>query len=183
MKAFIPILLLLAASVQAEVYKTITPDGEVIYSDVRTGDAKQMNVPRAQTYTPPPMPAPALLPVTTEVEPDIYNSFVVDSPLDQQTIRDNLGNVELLVTLEPGLIARDGHRIEYYLDGEPNGRRTVDTRKTFVNVDRGEHQLSAAVVDKRGKVIIRTEPVTVFMHRESLLHTKPKNPLNPSNPN
>ncbi|MDX1697061.1 MAG: DUF4124 domain-containing protein, partial [Thiohalobacterales bacterium] len=156
MKAFIPLLLLLASSVQAEVYKTITPDGEVIYSDVRTRDSRQMNVPSAQTYSPPPLPAPALLPVTTDVEPELYKSFVVESPQNEATIRDNLGNVELLVTLDPELLAGDGHRIEYYLDGEPHGRRTVDTRKTYVNVDRGEHQLSAAVVDQSGKVIIST---------------------------
>lgn len=181
MKAFIPILLLLAGTAQAEVYKTITPDGEVIYSDVRTSGAKQMNVPKAQTYTPAPLPKKVLLPVETDLEPELYESFVIEAPQNEETIRDNLGNVELLVTLAPGLIAKDGHRIEYYLDGEPHGRRTVDIRKTFVNVDRGEHQLSAAVVDKTGKVIISTEPVTVFMHRESLLH--PKNPLNPNNPN
>ena len=56
MKAIIPALLLMAMPLQAEVFKTVTPDGEVIYSDVKTSGSKQMNVPELQTYTPVPVP-------------------------------------------------------------------------------------------------------------------------------
>jgi hypothetical protein len=181
MKVIIPVLLLLTMPVQAEVYKTITPDGEVIYSDVRTNGAKQLNVPKPQTYTPPPLPVSVQQPAVEEDESGIYTSFVIDSPVNEETVRDNLGNVELLVTLEPALIAKNGHRIEYYLDGEPHGRPTVDTRKTFTSLDRGEHQLSAAVVDDKGTAIIRTQPVTVYLHRPSTQQVNSL--LNPDNPN
>ena len=56
MKVFIPLLLVLATPALAEVYKTVTPSGEVIYSDVKTRDSKAFNVPKAQVYTPPPLP-------------------------------------------------------------------------------------------------------------------------------
>ena len=170
MKVIIPILLLLATPALAEVYKKVTPSGEVIYSDVKTQGAKQMSVPKAQTYTPPPLPVPVNPPVVPEQEKAIYSDFSIDSPVNEETIRDNLGNITLLLTLEPELIAKDGHRIQYFLDGKPHGRRTVDTEKTFTNVDRGEHQLSAAVVDKSGALLIDTPPVTVFVHRASLLN-------------
>ena len=174
MKVFIPLLLILATPALAEVYKTVTPSGEVIYSDVKTRGAKQFDVPKAQVYTPPPLPVPVKTPVVEEEEKPIYSSFAIDSPINETTIRDNLGNIELLLTLEPELIARDGHRIQYFLDGKPHGRKTVDTTKTLTNVNRGEHQLSAAVMDDTGKAIINTPSVTVFMHRESRLH--PNNP-------
>ena len=172
MKVFIPLLLLFATPALAEVYKTVTPDGEVIYSDVKTRDSKAFNVPKAQVYTPPPLPVPVNPPPEKEEDKAIYSSFVIDSPVSEETIRDNLGNIPLLLTLEPELIAKDGHRIQYFLNGEPHGRRTVDTEKTFTNVERGEHQVSAVVVDGAGKTLIDTPPVTVFMHRESLLHPK-----------
>lgn len=180
MKAIITILLLLGTTVQADVYKTITPSGEVIYSDVRTSGARQMNVPEPQTYTPAPLPVTVI--PQGEAEDDKkgpYDSFVIDSPVNDETIRNNLGNIEMLLTLEPELSAKDGHRIEYYVDGKVQGRKTVDLEKILVDVERGEHMLSAAVLDRSGKVIISTAPVKVFMHRASIQH--PNNPLNPAN--
>ncbi len=179
MKVIIPVLLLLATPALADVYKTVTPDGEVIYSDVKTRGAKQMNVPKAQTYTPPPLHVRVNQPVEPEKDQAIYSSFAIDSPVDKETIRDNLGNIPLLLTLEPELVAKDGHRIQYFLDGKPHGRKTVDLQKTLVNVDRGEHQLSAVVVDNDGKVIINSGPVTIYLQRESIRH--PNNPRNPAN--
>jgi len=76
----------------------------------------------------------------------IYQSLVIDTPVNEETIRDNQGNIELLVSSKPGLIRTDGHRIVYYLDGKQHGRRTVDTRKVFTNVDRGEHILTVATI-------------------------------------
>jgi len=170
MKVIIPVLLLLATPALADVYKTVTPDGEVIYSDVKTRGAKQFDVPKAQVYTPPPLPVPVNQPVVPEKDKAIYSSFAIDSPVNEETIRDNLGNIPLLVTLEPELIAKDGHRIQYFLDGKPLGRPTVDTEKTYTSVDRGEHQLSAAVLDKDGTPIIKTPPVKVFVQHASLLN-------------
>ena len=168
MKVFLALLLLLAAPALADVYKKVMPDGEVIYSDLRSEGAQRMNAPNLPTYTPPPLPQ--FIPPQREEVKALYESFVIDTPLNDTTIRDNLGNVELLVTLEPGLIAKNGHRIEYYLDGESHGRRSVDTRKIYTALDRGEHQLSAAVVDKNGKTIISTKPVTVYLQKVSKLN-------------
>ena len=169
MKAIISVLLLLATPAVAQVYKTVTPDGEVIYSDVKTRGAKQMNVPKPQTYTPPPLPVPVNPPAVTEKKA-VYSSFTIDSPVNEETIRDNLGNIPLLLTLEPELNDKDGHRIQYFLDGKPHGRPTVDTEKAYTNVDRGEHQLSAAVIDKDGASVIDTPSVKVFVQRASLLN-------------
>ncbi|NNJ94875.1 MAG: DUF4124 domain-containing protein [Halobacteria archaeon] len=180
MKVFISVLLLLATPAVADVYKTVTPDGEVIYSDVKTQGAKQMNVPKPQTYTPTPLPVRVNPPAAPE-EKEVYSSFTIDSPVNKETIRDNLGNIPLLLTLEPELVAKDGHRIQYFLDGQPHGRPTVDTEKTYTNVDRGEHQVSAAVIDGNGTSIINTLTVNVFVHREASRH--PNSPLNPNNPN
>lgn len=181
MKVFIPVLLLLATPVLAEVYKKVTPSGEVIYSDVRTQGAKQLNVPEPQTYTPPPLPVAVNSSLEQKEDKALYSSFVIDSPVNEETIRDNLGNVPVLLTLEPKLIAKDGHRIQYFLDGKLHGRKTVDMQKTMVNVDRGEHTLSAVVIDQSGAPIISTTPVTVFVHRSS--SQLPNSPLNPNNPN
>lgn len=182
MKVIIPLLLLIAMPLQAEVFKTVTPDGEVIYSDVKTSGSKQMNVPEPQTYTPVPLPAQVQKAIDEkEAASAIYKSLVIDTPVNEETVRDNQGNIEVLVSSTPVLIRKDGHRIVYYLDGQPHGRRTVDTRKVFTNVDRGEHILRVAIVDTSDAVIIESQPVKVYLHRASVQHRF--NPMNPNNPN
>ena len=175
MKFFLMFVLLLATAVQAEVYKSVGPEGEVGYSDLPSAGAQPMRVPKPQTYTPPPLPEFTLAPEPPEDKSD-YKSFVIDSPQNDTTVRDSLGNVELLVTLEPGLIAKYGHRIEYYLDGKPHGRRTLDSRKIYTGLDRGKHSLSAAVVNGKGALIISATPVTVHLHRISIQN--PNHPIN-----
>jgi len=181
MKVIIPVLLLMTMPLQAEVFKTVTPDGEVIYSDVKTSGSKQMNVPEPQTYTPVPVPVQQAVNEQEEADNAIYKSLVIDSPVNEETVRDNQGNIELLISSTPALIRTDGHRIVYYLDGKQHGRRTVDTRKVFTNVDRGEHILTVAIVDTNDAVIIESQPVKVFLHRASVQHRF--NPMNPNNPN
>ncbi len=182
MKVIIPLLLLIAMPLQAEVFKTVTPDGEVIYSDVKTSGSKQMNVPEPQTYTPVPLPQ-TVQDAVSEQEADsvIYKRLVIDTPVNEETIRDNQGNIELLISSEPELIRTDGHRIVYYLDGKKHGRRTIDTRKVFTNVERGEHILTVAIVDTNNAVILESQPVKVFLHRASVQQRF--NPMNPNNPN
>jgi hypothetical protein len=54
------------------------------------------------------------------------------------------------------------------------------------NIERGEHTLSASVLDESGTVIIASKPVTVFVKRESVLHEKDERllpPGVPENPN
>jgi len=183
MKVIIPLLLLIAVPLQAEVFKTVTPDGEVIYSDVKTSGSKQMNVPEPQTYTPVPVAVQQAVSEQQADEADnaIYQSLVIDSPVNEETVRDNQGNIELLISSTPALVRTDGHRIVYYLDGKQHGRRTVDTRKVFTNVDRGEHILTVAIVDTNDAVIIESQPVKVFLHRASVQQRF--NPMNPNNPN
>lgn len=178
MKLIPLILLSLAMPAQAEVYKTVTPDGQVVYSDTPTTGARPMNVPEITTYAPPPLPVLAPVQRPDEITA-VYDSFEVDSPGDESTVRDSVGNIEMLVTLQPGLIVKQGHRIEYYDNGKQHGRPTVDTRKVFTSLDRGEHTLSAVVIDENGQQLISTRPVTVYLHKPSILH--PNNPLNPAN--
>ena len=178
MKVFIALVVLLALPVQADVYKSVTADGEVIYSDQPSPGATLMNAPALSTYAPPPLPTFTPAPAKAEKK-EIYETFVIDSPVDEATVRDSQGNVEFLVTLKPPLLAKYGHRLEYYVDGNAHGRRTVDTRKVFTGLERGEHQLSVAVVDEDGEKVISAEPVMVYLRRNSIF--LPGNPQNPKN--
>lgn len=164
------LLLVVAVTAHAEVYKSINADGEVVYSDRPAQGAERVKMPPLPSYTPQPVrtlsrPAPA-------VEQQMrYESFTITSPASDATIRNNLGTVEIDTRLAPALMTSLGHRIQFYLDGMAHGALLDSTMLTLGNVERGEHRLSASVVDTAGNVLITTAEIAVHVKRASKLLT------------
>ncbi len=176
MKYFL-IALLLAGSAHAEVYKSTNADGEVVYSDTRTKGAEKVKLPPLPTYTPPPI-TPSAPAAEAAVDPEAYEELVFLKPDNEATIRNNLGVIMAALRLKPALNNTFEHRIQFYLDGKAYGKPGGALHATMSGVDRGEHSLSAAVLNADGVTLISAKPVTVFLHRESIY-----NPNNPNNPN
>jgi Domain of unknown function (DUF4124) len=176
MKYILVLISLFTPLACADVYKSVTSDGEVIFTDVPTQGAKRVHLPELTTYKSTPVPAES---GTQEAAPAAaatsYNSFKVDTPEDQATIWDNEGIVNMTVSLEPALLVTSGHKVQFFVDGKPYGKADLSLANTYRSLDRGTHTLSAAVVDEQGTALISTKPVTVFLHQASLLH--PNNPL------
>ncbi|UCC56280.1 MAG: DUF4124 domain-containing protein [Gammaproteobacteria bacterium] len=169
-----PLLLLVifAGLAQADVYKTVTESGEVIYSDTPSEGAERVRLPELPTYKPAPLPRPIGSP--KPVKSDEYDSMVFMKPRDNDTIRNNLGIIQVEVRLDPALKHRQKHKIQYYLDGKPHGPLVDNTGLTFSNIERGTHVLAASVVDANGTELINTAQITVFVKRESILNEPDK---------
>lgn len=178
MKYGFAILFLLAHAVQADVYKSISADGEVIFSDIASEGAEPVKLPGLSTYKPSPVVVKhgAALAGETEDDEESYKSLKVTSPEDDATFRDNQGIVPLTVALEPALLTKSGHQIQYFLDGKAYGKPLPRLSRTYRAIERGTHTLSAAVVDAGGAVVISTEAVTIHLHRTSI-----QNPNHPAN--
>jgi hypothetical protein len=178
MKRFPVLLIVLAASVQADVYKSVNEKGEVIYSDQPTANAQRMKLPELPTYTAPPVPSLSSAPNTNKAAPvaSPYKSVKIILPENDATIRDNQGIVRVQVELNPSLMTKQGHKIQFYLNGEPHGIPVDSTSISFSNLDRGTYTLSTSVIDANGVVLSRADPVDFHLHRESLLN--PNSPLN-----
>ena len=174
MKRFPVLLLLLAASVQAEVYKSVNEKGEVIYSDQPTPNAQRMKLPELPTYTAPPIPSVPSAPETVPVESP-YKSVKIVAPENDATIRDNQGVVRVQVVLNPSLMTKQGHKIQFYLNGEPHGMPVGTTSISFSNLDRGTYTLTTSVMDADGVVLMSSEPMVFHLQRESVLN--PNSPL------
>jgi len=171
------IMLLLCSSAHADVYKSINAAGEVVYSDTPTKGAEVMDMPELPTYTPPAIPESA--PATDKpTDTPVYSELVFVKPEDDATIRSNQGIINAELKLAPALRIRSNHRIQFYLDGEPHGEPGTSIRTTMGNVDRGEHNLSASVLDSSGEAVISSDPVIVHLHRQTI-----NNPNHPNNPN
>ncbi len=170
MKRILILLALFACQVNAEIYKSINADGEVVYSDTPTKGAETVKMPALPTYTPPPVPTSSTAPVQAPEKKEYYETFAFVSPANEETVRNNLGVMNIDAKLTPPLQARLGHRVQFYLNGDPYGKPVGKTSMTISNLDRGEYTLSAAVLASDGTALITTDDVVVFMKRHSILN-------------
>ncbi len=168
----------------ATVYRHVDAQGNVSYSDrPERGEAVTLSPltvvpaapktpsPAARTNTPEasaPSAAPPFLP---------YSTFRIASPTNEQTLPTGYaGNVQVELSVAPAL--RDDHRIRLLVDGRISQSALHSDVFMLSNLERGEHQISAELLDADGRVRHRSEPVTLFVQRASV--NLPGNPNNAS---
>ena len=164
------LLFLVLATQAAPVYKHVDEQGQVTYSDkpVDEGDQpvtlKPVSVIPGRPVARKPEPAaPA-----TETTPVRYELEWL-KPLNEQTLRNIGGKLEVDLKLKPGLPA--GHRVELWLDGVKKGE-WEGVPVTLTEVWRGTHSLEARLVDAQGKALARSA-ITIYVHQNSLLISTP----------
>ena len=169
----LPLLVCLVTAgpaVAETVYKHTQPDGTVVYSDRPTEGAEEIRLPEIQFYTAPQMDADALSRGRSregaEDTGQGYDSVRIASPADDETVRDNGGNVSISLSLEPSL--RPGHTIDIRMDGTSIGRGT-GTSVALTNVDRGSHTVQAVILDENGREIASTGTITFHLRRVTKL--------------
>jgi hypothetical protein len=163
-------LLIFSIICSAEIYMHTDKNGSVIYSDTPTKDAQIITL--SNTSSPPPLastPTTTNTNLTTEkstipdqVSPRLpYEKFLIDSPLDQQTI-NNQTSIPVVLLLKPDL--QKGDTIQLYLDGTPQQSPASKTNFELSNIERGTHQLSAVLLDENKNTLKQTQTVTIFIH-------------------
>lgn len=154
----------------AEVYKRVSPDGSVEFTDV-PGSGKEEPVklapmstfkatPTAPTRSPGSRPAPSS---------NKYTSLKITSPANNTSIRDNAGNLSINVSVSPAL--RAGHKLVLLIDGSPKTEGQSGQFK-LTNIDRGSHTLQVKVVDAASKPLISSKTVTIHLQRFSVLRNR-----------
>ena len=146
----------------AEVFKTVGPDGEIKFTDRPEEGAVEVRVPGVQTVDGGGPVSDSVLAPEEDDTPFSYSEFKIVTPGQDASLRDNQGNVTVQIVLSPGL--RPDDQINICMNGNKLGGGR-STNITLTNVDRGTHSLQAAVVDKSGKDIARSDTVTFTLHR------------------
>src|SRR3569833_1732173 len=167
--------LLLAFSITtpalAAVYKTVRPDGSVVYSDQ----------PPRDEAAPHPLPSFLLFlfvffvfvsslqdrGINNAPPADLYRSLTIAQPEADGTVRDPAGHVVVQVALDPPLITKQGDYIIISLDGKPVAQGS-GTTYTLDDVERGTHTVEASVSSGPGQILIRSPAVTFHIHRTSV---------------
>lgn len=149
-----------------QVYKTVDENGVTEFSDTpSTQNAARINIQPAnviETTTAAPDPAdPA------EQSPFKYESITITAPTNEQTLFDNAQNINVAVNVEPGLNTEQGDSIVIQVDGET----VSEGNSQLVNLgdmDRGTHTVTAAIINRNGRELVGSEPVTFFVRQPSI---------------
>ncbi len=173
MNRILMLLLLLASSALAttvlaqEVYRSVGSDGSVQYSDQPSEGSEAITLQPVQGYKPIPTPTfqPSSRSDDDQVETRSYEQIAIVSPSQDDTIRDNQGNIDVAIDIRPAL--QRGDTIRLLLDGQP----VVDTKGPLVkleNLDRGTHTLMAQVVAEDNRVLASSDDITIYLKRNSV---------------
>ncbi len=158
------------------IYKSVSPDGTVEYSDRPRKGSIKVEVRPLQTYTPPAPPKFEMFQPQAEKQQGMpsYHIAIV-KPQEGATIHDNTGKVAVLVRLEPPLEMDSRYTLQLLLDGQKVGKLSPRGEYTLTGVERGTHALQARLLTPLGKVAAQTNPATFYMKRMSILFRPPAN--------
>jgi hypothetical protein len=160
-------LLVLSLPLQAEIYRWVDGQGNVIFSDEPHPDAEQVELLPGTTYTPQ---VHQTEPDVIKLSPEDRQSPVPDyslriiTPSDGETTWINNGDVRVSLIVEPALDPERGDMIRIALDGQVKATQS-STSVTLQAVDRGAHTLTAEVIDVNNQVLTTASPVRFQLHR------------------
>ena len=162
------ITLILLIPVSAEVYRTTDENGNVIFTDKPSPGAEEIEIDEVQTVSPPPVRDFRYTPPKKKGKSN-YKKAEITTPKNDDVITGGTGNVSVSISLEPAL--QDTDRIVLYMDGEKQSDSS-STSFELSNLDRGTHTIKVDIINKGGKVLKSSSPVSFTVQRPSVL-TRP----------
>ncbi len=168
MKYGLLIILLVASIAQAQVYRTVDKNGNVIYSDIEDDNSEEVIIDIAPSYT-----APEILPLQNLDEESLGNEIAIPkykikigSPVQNESFH-NPESISVTASVSPMLTGIRADKLLFKLDGKAVGKASTSTSVTLKGIERGSHILVVSVVDKKGKVIKSSKSILFHVHRHS----------------
>lgn len=184
---FLLVLLVSPGVAGAQMYKGVSSDGEVVYSDVPFRNSEEFSAPpvgvlempdaildkvlsegtaKAKKEQADKVAAGKAEAKKTEIKRQAkykYTEFRFVSPTNKQSIWNN-PDVTVSLHLKPTLNNVKKHKIWLLLDGEVLVDNSVSHLIPTGRLERGEHKLQAQVRDSKGKLILKTKTIVVYIH-------------------
>lgn len=162
------------------IYKSVGPDGRVVFSDKPLPGEKTEKVDLGPTNVQPialprPLPTRKLSPKDRREQGDEYAgpiNFAIVSPQDGATIPPGQRVIVLQVAVDP--VPRTGYRFFAVVDGQPWAGSSSGTSLDISALERGSHSVQAVLTDPGGNVLAQSQAVTIYVHRPG--GTVPDNP-------
>lgn len=165
--------LLFSFTVDAELYKGLDDEGNVIYSDQPFDNSKK--------FTPPSLTivdAPKVQPKEEVIEEEKttvykYTTFRIATPKNDETIW-NAPQLVVSLKLKPALNIAEGDNIWLLMDGKPLVKNSRNLSLLIDRADRGAHQLKAQIRNKNGKIVKSTKTITVHIKNTVVRRVPPR---------
>jgi hypothetical protein len=108
--------------------------------------------------------------------------IAIISPVQQDTIHDNSGNMVVKVEVEPAIDRQKGTLVRILLDGNPAAPDSKGMSFTLEGVERGEHWLQALLIDAQGQTTAVSATIHFTMWQASV-NAPPRKPKPRPKPN
>ena len=164
----------------ATIYKFYDEDGNVVFADQPGPDAEVIEEREIQTIK-----SQRTRPTTKLTDPDqkkkafTYKELKITNPVNDEAIRNNIGDINVDVSVKPQLRQKLGHKLVLLLDGKPVSEPGTATGFALHEVNRGQHSIAARIIDKAGKTIMTAKSVTIHLKRFSQLNQKSQKTIQP----
>jgi len=167
------LLLLIAFTASANIYRWTDAEGNTVF-----GDSPPEGVDARPVHVEPPTTVPAMRDAreilergrgndgeTTSSQP--YERLRIARPGDDEPVRANDGNFTVSVEIAPELRSERGHRLRLMLDGSAHSIST-SPRFALENIDRGTHRISVQVLDNSERVLQESDTVEFHLLRHRI---------------
>ncbi|MFT5676856.1 MAG: hypothetical protein ACI808_002805 [Paraglaciecola sp.] len=162
-------LLLVSISVAATVvYKKTNQDGTVTYSDEPSEGAVLLEQPTSNTVIMPSLLPPKRPLYVSEgskkssIAKTLYSLKIV-SPAAEQTVRNNLGEVDIVASISP----KASGIFQLMLNGELHLTKPNPVFH-LKDLQRGEYSLQVRFVGKSGRILALTDTQIFYLHKASV---------------
>ena len=162
-----------SAVAAAEIFKTVDEHGNVVFSDIppppsQTSEPVTINPVNTFNMPVPEVTAP---PAEADVPEEVaqYDRLTILAPANEETVRENAGNVTVAIALTPPL--RAGDQLVLYMDGNRSPVRAQGTSFRLENVNRGTHTIGVRVLDDAGRIAAEAETSIFHLQRVSIRKT------------
>jgi hypothetical protein len=145
-----------------DVYKYISEDGEVIYSERYHHEAERIRVTDKKKSAAPPDE----LNDEARAAAGEYATFSIVQPSDDETIRNAEGTVSVGMSLTPKLA--EGHVIHLYVDGTKLDSDIKQTQLILQQLSRGTHSLQARIVNSEGNSLKESNSITFHLRQPAV---------------
>ena len=173
-------LLALCLEAQAQIYKIVDKDGNVIYTDQAPADGTPpMELPELSVVKTEPIQPEDSTPAAGEsegAEPTLrelrrmYRDFRITQPVPEETFWGTSNSV--VVGWGTGTPLQPDMRVRLLVDGEVQSE--TQDNMVALTLDRGAHVVQAELLDGRGRRLVSTQPVTFFLHQGSENFNRPR---------
>jgi len=163
--------LVYSSTVAAEIYRWKDSAGNTVFSDTPHPGAEVIEVSEPTIVPAGPTATPSASESTPKPAAQAYDAVLITQPSNEETIRENIADIDVSVSVEPRLQTDFGHRLKLLFDGAQVAEPGVTTSFMLPNVDRGAHPLEAVVVGPDGRDLERSATTTFFVHKFAIKKT------------